>query len=310
MVRRDHAEPERGSPVRRNRRSFGDRRHGRAAQSRPRSAGAVSVSRGSVSRAHGQGQPGQQAFGQQAGGYAGYQQPAAKKSPIGWWIGAGALVIVLVIVGILVIRGLSGGSGPIANPGGPGTGDICPEEPTDAPSAPEDQGDGRVHGGPLSYPLLPSPWGAPEPDPRLPFGSDVAVQSVTIEPNYQPGSNWVASVLIGKLNAGDGFYTPQQGSEIVVKCILGKFYSDNPVQSNVQVNKATEIDGHEAWLVESQLSFDIEGLQTKGELLIVAIVATGAEDGSAGIFYASIPDNAKELIPPAREALKNLTITS
>ncbi len=156
--------------------------------------------------------------------------------------------------------------------------------------------------------MLPSPWEPPHADDRLAFGTDVAVQSVTIEPNYQPGSSWVASVLIGKLNAGDGFYTPQQGSEIVVKCILGAFYSDNPVQSDVKVNKAAEIDGHDAWLVESQLSFDIEGLQTKGELLIVAIVATGAEDGSAGIFYASIPDNAKELIPPARDALQNLKI--
>jgi hypothetical protein len=252
---------------------------------------------------------GQQTPGQQAGGYAAYQQVAKKKSPIGWWIGAGALVLVLVIVGVLVIRGLSSGTGPLANPQGPPSQDLCPtNEPSGATSAPEQQGDGRVHGGPLSYPMLPAPWDQPEPDPRLPFGTDVAVQSVTIEPNYQPGSSWVASVLIGKLNAGDGFYTPQQGSEVVVKCILGAFYSDNPVQSDVKINKATEIDGHEAWLVESQLSFDIEGLQAKGELLIVAIVATGAEDGSAGIFYASIPDNAKELIPPAREALKNLTV--
>lgn len=256
--------------------------------------------------------PGQQSqpYGQQAGGYAAYQQVAKKKSPIGWWIGAGALVLVLIVVGILAIRGLAGDGGPLASPQGQGSQDLCPSpNPSSAPSAPEDQGDGRVHGGPLSYPMLPSPWGTPEPDDRLPFGTDVAVQSVPIEPNYQPGSSWVASVLIGKLNAGDGFYTPQQGSEIVVKCILGAFYGDNPVQSDVKVNKAAEIDGHEVWLVESQLSFDIEGLQTKGELLIVAIVATGAEDGSAGVFYASIPDTAKELIPPARAALQDLTVS-
>ena len=72
-----------------------------------------------------------------------------------------------------------------------------------------------------------------------------------------------------------------------MKCILGKFYGDNPVTSDVKVNQATTIDGHDGWLVESQLSFDIQGLQTKGELLIVAIVSAGDR---SGLYYASIPD--------------------
>lgn len=257
------------------------------------------------------GQPlGQQGYGQQ-GAYAAYQQTQKKKSPIGWWIGAGALILVLVLVGVLVISRLAGGgNGSSANPQGQTSQDLCPtNDPSNVPSEPEQQGDGRVHGGPLSYPMLAPPWSSPQPDNRVPFGTDVAVQQVTIEPSYQPGQSWVASVLIGKLNAGDGFYTPQQGSEIVVKCILGAFYGDNPVQSDVKVNKETKIDGHDAWLVESQLHFDIKGLQAKGELLIVAIVATGAEDGSAGLYYASIPDNAPELVAPAREALKQLKVS-
>ena len=40
-----------------------------------------------------------------------------------------------------------------------------------------------------------------------------------------------------ELQAGDGFFTPEQGSQIVVKCILGKFYDHGPVQSNVTVNE-------------------------------------------------------------------------
>ena len=91
------------------------------------------------------------------------------------------------------------------------------------------------------------------------------------------GSSWVASMLVAELMAGDGFYTPEQGAQIVVRCILGKFYGDNPVTSDVKVNKATTVDGHDAWLVESQLSFDIPGLIAKGELLIVAVVNAGAD---------------------------------
>ena len=47
------------------------------------------------------------------------------------------------------------------------------------------------------------------------------------------GSSWVASILVAELMAGDGFYTPEQGAQIVVRCILGKFYGDNPVTSDV-----------------------------------------------------------------------------
>ena len=115
----------------------------------------------------------------------------------------------------------------------------------------------------------------------------------------------MASILVGELQAGDGFFTPEQGAQIVVKCILGSFYGDNPVRSDVQVNKATTIDGNQGWLVESHLSFDIENLETKGELLIVAIVAT---ESTAGLYYASIPDTRPELVKPARDSLAKLTV--
>jgi hypothetical protein len=58
----------------------------------------------------------------------------------------------------------------------------------------------------------------------------------------------------------------------------------------VQKNEATTIDGREAWIVESQLSFDIPNLKTKGELLIVVIVSAGAR---SGLYYASIPDTGR-----------------
>ena len=55
--------------------------------------------------------------------------------------------------------------------------------------------------------------------------------------------------------------------------------------------------------MESQLSFDIPGLKTKGELLIVVIVSAGAR---SGLYYASIPDTTPELVQPARDALAAL----
>ena len=255
----------------------------------------------------GQGAPGGYGAGNPSA-YANYQQVANKKSPVGWWIAGIALVVVIVVIAVIAIRAVAGGTN-IATPpggGGPVSQDTCPPQRSETPQPEADPNDGRVHGGPLSYPTLGPPWGPPVTDNRVPFGTDVLSQLVTIEANYQPGQNWVASVLVGELQAGDGFFTPEQGSQIVVKCILGAFYGNAQVNSDVQKNEATTIDGHEAWLVESQLSFDIPNLKTKGELLIVVIVSAGAR---SGLYYASIPDTAPELVKPARDLIGQLKVT-
>jgi hypothetical protein len=54
-----------------------------------------------------------------------------------------------------------------------------------------------------------------------------------------------------------------------------------------------------------QLGFDVPGIRAKSERLIVVIVDTG---GDAGLFYASIPENAPELVRPARDALAALRV--
>jgi hypothetical protein len=269
---------------------------------------------GQSGQAAGYGQGGQPAYGQSAydpslgTAYADYQELEKKKSPIGWWIAGAALVIVIIVVAVLAIRAVTGGDtgtagGPVVQP----SQDACPPQSTATPEAPASHpADGRVHGGPVSYPQLGSPWGPPQGETRVPFGSDVLSQLVPVETNYDgKGANWVASVLVGELQAGDGFFTPEQGSQIVVKCILGSFYGDNPVNSNIKVNEKVTIDDHEGWLVESQLTFDIEGLETKGELLIVAIVSAG---NRSGLYYASIPDTTPELVQPARDALEQLQV--
>jgi hypothetical protein len=243
--------------------------------------------------------------------YANYQDLQKKKSPVGWWIAAGALVIVIVVVAVLAIRAVTGGElGTTGGPSGQPSQDVCPPQITASPGAPTEPpshpADGRVHGGPVSYPMLGSPWSAPQGENRVPFGTDVQTQVVLDQLNYDgQGNNWIAQVVVAQLQAGDGFFTPEQGSQIVVKCILGAFYGNNPVKSNVKVNNAITIDGHEAWLVESQLTYDIAGVRAKGEYLIVAIVSAG---NGSGLYYATVPDTLRKLVEPARDALANLQV--
>ena len=254
---------------------------------------------------------GQAAYGQVHGSsaYANYQG-LPKKSPIGWWIAGAALVIVIIVVAVMAIRAVTGGDtgttggGPVGQP----SQDFCPPENTASPDAPVSHpADGRVHGGPVSYPMLDPPWGPPQGPPNpVPFGTDVRTQMVLDQLNYDgQGTNWVASILVAELQAGDGFFTPEQGAQIVVKCILGAFYGNHPLNSDMKVNEKTTIDGHDAWLVESQLTFDIPKLEAKGEYLIVAIVSAG---NRSGLYYATIPDTLPELVQPARDTLQQLQV--
>ncbi len=233
-----------------------------------------------------------------------------KKSPMGWWIGAGVIVVALVVLAAFFVRGAVNNINTTPSGGGIGTPSeqLCPVDQTQRTPAPKQYNDGRVHGGALSFPRLSSPWGPPQGDDRVPFGRDVMKQDVMVHPDYDgAGNSWVASVLVAELIAGDGFFTPEQGSEIVVKCVTGTFYGDGTeVTREDKVNKATTVDGQDAWIVESQLSFDIEGLPTKGELLIVVIVAS--DDATSSLYYASIPDDSPQYVQPARDAMRQLKV--
>ena len=67
------------------------------------------------------------------------------------------------------------------------------------------------------------------------------------------------------------------------------------------------IDGADAWLIESHLTFDIPGLKAKGETAIVLVVATSLE--SSSLFYASVPDNASPShLRDARTAMAGLRV--
>lgn len=250
-------------------------------------------------------QYGQQQYGQQSA-YQNYQQTTKKKSAVGWWIGGGLGVVALIVVIVLVISRLSGGAGGGGNgPGGDPSEDACPTTtPTAAPKTTSP--DGRVHGGPISYPRLPGPWSAPFTDDRVPFGSDVLQQTITIEKDYNgSGNDWVASILVAQLLAGDGFFTPEQGSEIVAKCVVGAFYGDNPVDRHDEESKAIKVDGHDAWYLKTHLTFDIPGLKTKGETAVIVIINAGT---TSGLFYASIPDTAKQYMGDAERSLAAVTV--
>lgn len=242
--------------------------------------------------------------------YGALQQQAPSRRP---WIALaviGLLVIGLIwggvwLLGRLTGIGVDGGGLVPSNP----TADVCPKprafDPTET-IEPHAHPSGRVQGGKLSYPTLGQPWGAVESEPRLPFGRDVFKQDVILHPNYDGNHSWVASILVGELVAGDGFFSPEQGAEIVTRCVLGVFYADAEVTRQDRVNQAMTLDGKDAWIVEMHLGFDIPRLDETGETAIIIIVATDVE--SSSIYYASIPDSRPDLLEESRRVQAQLRV--
>lgn len=238
---------------------------------------------------------------------AGPQQPVgSSRAGTGWLIAGAVVLVVLVVVVAFIVRSVNGGglSGD-ERPGGQSTRPICPPEDL-RPATQVPTQDGRVYGGKLSYPQLPPPWTLPSPETRVPFGRNAWTQNILVE-RYSQTQSWVASVLVAELNAGDGFFSPEEGSEIVMTCIVGAFYGNARVERDDRVNRATTVDGHDAWVIESDLSFSIPNLQTNRELAIVVIVETGP--GTSSLYYASIPLNtAPQWELPARQAMADLRV--
>jgi hypothetical protein len=242
--------------------------------------------------------------------YQDYQEVKQKK-PVGGWIILGVVAVALIVVIALVVRSFIGnGDDDDYTAPPPVNGSevsICPKgalvnERSDHPN------DGRVHGGKLSYPKLGSPW---EPvivtDYRIPFGRDVAEQTVTIHSDYgKLGESWVAAVMIGELYAGDGFYAPEEASQIVNKCIFGAFYGDAKVVGEVLRSEAYPLGGHDGWITVTNLSFSIPNLPTTSELVTVIIVQTSQM--SSSIFYSSIPGDASQLDADVDYAIANLQV--
>jgi hypothetical protein len=230
----------------------------------------------------------------------------SRRSAAPWIIGAAALVVALVVAAVLVVRSidLPGVAGPDS---GPPTGtSVCPDAvPGTASPAPQSES-GRVASGKLSYARLPEPFEPPQWDNRTPFGRDVQSQQATVEEDAQGVDTWVASVLIARLLAGDGFYGPEQGARVVADCVVGKFYGGAAVRREDRRNAATEVDGRAAWVIEAHLTFSLPDIKTTGETMIIVVVDT--VPGEAGLFYASIPDTSPQFMESARVAQDSLAV--
>jgi hypothetical protein len=223
--------------------------------------------------------------------------PPKRKAPVGPIVIVAVLVVALGVAGAIIIPKLTG------SPAGTETTEplveaspiiACPDPKSDTDTY-QHPNDGWVHGGALAYPRLDKPWSLPLRDDRVPFGKDVREQSYMLHRSYGGGDmSWVASVHVAELNAGDGFFSPAEGAEIVTQCVLTTFYGDAVVTRHDTRNESYSIDGKDGWIIESTLSFHIENLPTTSEDITIIVSATS--EFTSSLFYASVPNDSPESI--------------
>lgn len=237
--------------------------------------------------------------------------PERKRTPIGWWIGIIAALIVIAVIIWAVVRAVPAltPDNPWDQPGGNPSQNFCGAGVISGTAAPVGDRAGWVSAGHLAFPLLGDPWEAPELDNRMPFGTIAVRQQALDQENYDGnGASWVSSVQVSDVVSGDGFADPQSAATVVFKCVLGKYYADTVVTTKQIDSRSHPVQGHPGWLIESQLSFDVPGLKAKGERVIM--VAVKVKEDQYGVFYASVPDTSPDRLPEARDALAHLEVTN
>ncbi|MDR1077401.1 MAG: DUF2510 domain-containing protein [Propionibacteriaceae bacterium] len=239
------------------------------------------------------------------------QPMARRRSPAGPILITLVVVVVLGLVAWLVIPRLTGGSGggggspepSVAQP----TGVVCPQPSDKLPETYDHPDDGWVHGGRLAFPEPGDVWGY-SPENRVPFGRDVNNRDFILHYRYDGKYSWVASMLVAELYAGDGFFSPKEGAEIVTRCVLGEFYSDAVVTRNDSRNESYPVDGDDGWIIETNLSFSIPNLPTTSESVTIIVVATG--ELSSSLFFSSLPDDSPDDIKAdVASAIENLKVS-
>ncbi len=236
---------------------------------------------------------------------------ARRRQPVGWWIAIGAVLVVVAVIIWAVVRfvpGLTGADDPWA-PAGGASANVCAAGVSSNTAAPHTGQAGWVMAGHLAFRELGTPWDAPEYDNRVPFGTMAMMQTALDQEDYDGnGNNWVSSVLVSDLVSGDGFADSQTAARTVLACVLGIYYADNIITQHQVSAAAHAVDGHDGWLIETELSFNVTGLKAKGERVLLLVVQVDKDQ--FGLFYASVPDTSSARLPEVRRTLAGLRVVS
>lgn len=256
--------------------------------------------------------------------------PPRRRGPV---IAILAVIVVAVLVGVMVIRGLLGDR-PVADPGPlpsptvsgwddssatptpppePSLSPPAPPRPTAKPSearplrpCPEGMptnrqaypSDGRVHGGGLSFPRV-SGWDDAS-GLAYSWAYDVGEQSTLVE---SPG--WYATLAVGALFTGDGFDEPKRAADLVMQCVINSGLYPYLTDREQLWSKPVTVDGHPAWSIRAEVLIDDPKLKAEGDTVEVIVVDTDSPEALA-MFIGQVNLGDARLLRTLDSTIKNL----
>jgi hypothetical protein len=220
-------------------------------------------------------------------GYEPVGAPPPRPSRVGWWIGLGALGLVLVVVLALLVG--RGGGGAADEPAGPA-------DPPAASGPAFPPGTVRIidEAAGIAYPYLGDGWFEYDLSP-MSETSETAGQYFITQEQVPSGGNFIAQCTSGPLSpvfgyAGSG--SLQATLQQVVDSARVNYYPA-PNEQQIRRDEALTVDGAPAHLIEFQLSWDVEGYEATGERAALLLVDVGR--AQPALLYLSIPNTHAEL---------------
>ena len=161
--------------------------------------------------------------------------------------------------------------------------------------------DGRVHGGPLSFEQLPSPWSRPASTSRVPYSRDSSVQTLQLLEKLP----WQASAQVG-VTTFASFPGGPAATNAMLQCVLtSDFYSSVDVRLIENTTSSRAISGHRATQRDALLRFSSPDLKTTGSRLRFVVV----ESDPVTYYFSAVPMERSDLIAQLDAATRSLQVS-
>jgi hypothetical protein len=205
-----------------------------------------------------------------------------------WLLGLGALALVVVVVVAALVGGSATDDPPVSSGPAPSTGRSGPSEFPPGTVRIVDENAG------ISYPHLGTGWFEYDLMPK-PETVGVAGQYFVTQDDPPSGGVYLAECTSGPVADGFGWTGPDslRTTALAVAASERANYYPAPNEQRVLRDEPRTVDGHDAHLVEFQLTWDVPGYDATGERVAVLLVDVGRP--VPALLFLSIPNTHAEL---------------
>ena len=217
-----------------------------------------------------------------------------------WIVGLSVLGIVVAVVAALLVGG-----------GGAGTPASAPSSSTPEPPAGPTFAPGTVRiideAAGISYPHLGENWYEWDLGSQEELAS-VGGQYFTTQEETPDSGSFIAQCTSGPVAEGYGWAGPSTlGTTVAVLAdSVRRNYYPEPNERRIMRDEERTVDGHAAYLIEFQLTWDVPGYDATGERAALLLVDTGRP--TPALLYISIPNTHAELYGVIDQVLDDVDV--